>query len=90
MYDDYSSTTMDRAIFNMGLSVETVSAYILCCHLADLGQPITLENLSPVWNGENLQLKNCLAELEQQNIIEWYSEPLRTGYCIKGSEQWGR
>ncbi|MFZ0612612.1 MAG: hypothetical protein WAM73_10270 [Desulfobacterales bacterium] len=60
---------MDQAIFNIGLSMETISVYLLACGLADAGKPVTTKNLGEIWNGTADSLDQGLRELEQRNII---------------------
>jgi hypothetical protein len=68
----------------MSLAVETVSAYLLCCALADGGAPITVENLTPKWQGSQEELLQRLDELAQRNIVT----PQSIGYQLNPSTQW--
>jgi hypothetical protein len=61
--------TMNQKIFTMGLSVETVSVYLLCCNFRDNGTTISTKNLSSMWNGEESSLFEGLKELEERNIL---------------------
>lgn len=79
---------MDRAIFNAGLSVETVSAYLLCCSLADLGNTITFADLAEIWTGDTPSLEKSLAELENKQIIESRKTDLNVSYSLKDPKQW--
>lgn len=60
---------MDQAIFNIGLSTETISVYLLACGLADAGKAVTTKNLAEVWNGAAESLEQGLRELEHRNIL---------------------
>ncbi len=60
---------MEQKIFDLGLSVETVSVYLLCCAIADLGTPVTLEALRSRWNAEPDALLESLATLEKMAIL---------------------
>ena len=52
---------MNQKIFNVGLSVETVSVYLICCNLSDNDMAISTKNLSSMWNGaEALLLEGLL------------------------------
>jgi hypothetical protein len=64
-----SSPAMNQDIFNLGLSVETVSVYLLCCSLADAGVVISIERLREIWNGGQDALMTALENLENRNII---------------------
>lgn len=60
---------MNQKIFDMGLSVETVSVYLLCCGLADSETVISTKNLLGVWNSTQEALIEGLANLEEKHII---------------------
>lgn len=60
---------MNQRIFKMGLPMETVSIYLLCCSLADSDQAITTRSLMDVWNGPPLALAQGLEKLQEKNII---------------------
>lgn len=60
---------MNRRIFDMGLPVETVSTYILCCTLMDQGRSISTKNLIEIWTGTEEELKEGLDNLEKKEII---------------------
>jgi hypothetical protein len=61
---------MDRQIFKLGLSVETISAYLLCCALADEGRPLNRSSLLQVWNAAPETLDRALAELVERAILQ--------------------
>lgn len=61
---------MSQKIFKMGFSVTTISAYLLCCSLADMGTPVSTKNLDTVWNGTNQELLGALKQLEKAGIIQ--------------------
>ena len=61
--------TMNQAIFNIGLSVETISVYLLVCGLTDAGRSVTTKNLTEVWNGTEAALDQGLQDLEDKHII---------------------
>lgn len=60
---------MNQKIFEIGLSVEAVSAYLICSSLADADAPITQKNLIGMWNNAETALNECLEILEKKNII---------------------
>ena len=60
---------MDRSIFNMQLSVEATSAYILVTSLIGENQSPTLDLIREKWTVSPEKLDNALAELVQHNII---------------------
>ena len=61
--------TMRQKIFSMGLDVEAVSLYLLCCAVADAGAPITRATLTEKWNGTPSSLQRELEQLEDRNIL---------------------
>lgn len=82
---------MDRKIFNMNLSVETTSAYILICSLAESGAPVTIESLGSFWNGEPRALSAALDELLSRRIIqEEMDHRLMRTYVPNSSDLWER
>lgn len=62
--------SMSQKIFALGLPVETVSLYLLCCALADQGTVISNANLQKVWTDAPQRLTQSLAELTARKIVE--------------------
>ena len=60
---------MNQEIFNLDLSVETVSVYLICCNLSDNNTVISTKNLSSMWNGTEELLIEGLNDLEERNIL---------------------
>jgi hypothetical protein len=60
---------MNQKIFNLDLSVETVSVYLICCNLSDNNTVISTKNLSSMWNGTEALLVQGLKDLEEINIL---------------------
>jgi predicted transcriptional regulator len=60
---------MSQKIFKLGLSVETVSVYLMCCSLADTDAPISTKKLSEMWNSTRASLLGGLKDLETRNIL---------------------
>ena len=60
---------MNQEIFNLDLSVETVSVYLICCNLSDNNAIISTKNLSSMWNGTEALLIEGLKNLEERNIL---------------------
>jgi len=68
--DSQSQTpVMNQKIFNLDLSVETVSVYLICCNLSDNNTVISTKNLSSMWNGTETLLIEGLKDLEERNIL---------------------
>lgn len=60
---------MDRAIFDLGASVEATSLYILLCALMDMGLPPTLEEASAKWSGTEETLLAAAEELVRRCVV---------------------
>ena len=60
---------MSQKIFDLGLSIETVSVYLLCCSLKDADTVISTKNLSGIWNNTKASLLEGLKDLEKRNIL---------------------
>ncbi len=60
---------MNQSIFDIGLSVETISVYLLVCGLTDAGRSVTSKSLAEVWNGTKAALDQGLQDLEDKHII---------------------
>lgn len=69
MNNDHAKPSMNQEIFKLGLSVETISVYLLCCGLADEGAVISTKNLLGVWNGIPKALFEGIKNLEERNIL---------------------
>lgn len=75
MHRHNGEPAMEQRIFRMGLSTETISAYLLCCHFEDVRQPISVREMSARWNSSPESLRQSLVELEQRNILERAPDP---------------
>ena len=75
---------MDRRIFELGLSVEAVSLYLILADLEHAAVPLTWEPIEARWTGSREKLEQSLKELEFQNVIAGVEEPLE----ILPSEKW--
>jgi len=60
---------MSQKIFKLGLSVETVSVYLMCCSLTDTDETISTKKLSEMWNSTRGSLLEALKDLETRNIL---------------------
>jgi hypothetical protein len=60
---------MNQKIFDLELSVETISAYLLCCSLEDAGTVISTKNLTEMWNSTKESLIDGLQDLEARDIL---------------------
>lgn len=61
--------SMNQKIFTIGLSVETISAYLICCSLSDADAPISTRNILGMWNSSETKLNQSLEILEKRNIL---------------------
>ncbi len=69
MNNDNVKPSMNQKIFTLGLSVETISVYLLCCGLADEGAVLSTKNLLALWNGSPGALYKGIKNLEEKNIL---------------------
>jgi hypothetical protein len=60
---------IDRAIFDSGLSVESISLYLLCCGLIDAGIGSSLETIRARWTASEEALQQSLDELVEKRIL---------------------
>ncbi len=70
MNDHDQTHAVNQKIFQMGLTMETVSVYLLCCGLAEAGAALSFKSLAEVWNGTPSQLRDGLKELETRNVLQ--------------------
>ena len=80
-------TFMDQKIFDLGLSVETVSVYLMCTGLADQEQVLSMDILKSLWNGSHDELVHGLEILEKKGVIT-ASGGDSPCYTLTGSEMW--
>lgn len=59
---------MDQRIFELKLSVEATSLYLLMVGLADGGASLSLQTVAPFWNGGEAELDAAFAELEARKV----------------------
>lgn len=69
MNSQNQTPAMNQKIFKLGLSVETVSVYLMCCSLADTDMTISTKKLSEMWNSTRASLLEGLKDLETRNIL---------------------
>jgi hypothetical protein len=60
---------MERSIFDLGLSVEAVSLYILLDHFEESLGRVTREILLTKWNSSHEMFEKSLQELEMQGVV---------------------
>ena len=69
MNSQNQTPAMNQKIFKLGLSVETVSVYLMCCSLADTDTTISTKKLSEMWNSTRASLLEGLKDIETRNIL---------------------
>ena len=69
MSSQNQNLAMNQKIFKLGLLVETVSVYLMCCGLADTDTTISTKKLSEMWNSTRASLLEGLKDLETRNIL---------------------
>ena len=82
---------MDTQIFNQGLSVLAVSAYILITALVSDGIRPSRSAISARWNARPEELDQALAELQALNIAEPHPGPdgPATIWLVNPASLWG-
>jgi len=82
--------TREQRIFNLGLEVEAVSLYLLCCGLVDAGQPLTLESIEPAWNLNRPALLTNLEILVRLGILaaDGAVSDKTTRFILRPSRSW--
>ena len=70
MGDQHQPPTMSQTIFNLNLSTETISVYLMCCGLTDAGSTLSNANMREIWNGSEADLEAGLRTLEEKQIIK--------------------
>lgn len=88
---NYGCSFMDPQIFNQGLSVMAVSAYILITALLNDGVRPAMSAITPRWNASPGDLDQALAELAAFHIVERHpgdseDDPL---HLVNPASLWG-
>lgn len=68
--DQHLPPAMSQKIFNLNLSTETISVYLMLCGLTDTGSPLSIDNMLEIWNGSETSLREGLSALEKLNIVK--------------------
>lgn len=84
------SSAMSQKIFDLELPMVTVSLYLLCCGLADVGISLTTGQICDRWNGTQTELDDSLHTLVQRGILRpiLSDKASRTGYRIMPPDHW--
>jgi hypothetical protein len=82
---------MDTRIFNQGLSVPAISAYIIIAALQAEGLRPDLGAVNARWNATAEELDQALAELRALNIVERHPGPAGPGsvWLVNPASLWG-
>jgi hypothetical protein len=67
---------MENKIFNLGLSVEAISLYLILFDLDFSKVPLEMENIEPRWNAPLDLLKEAMDELEMNTVVSTRGEAL--------------
>ena len=62
--------SMNQRIFELGLPMETVSLYLLCCGILDADLTLSTKNILERWNGSEEDFGKSAQELEKRNILK--------------------
>jgi hypothetical protein len=80
---------MDRLIFELKVSVEATSLYILMCAFLDQGEAPTLEHAKGRWSGDEGSLVKAASELMERGVLERaLPVPMDRPLNVLPSDQW--
>jgi hypothetical protein len=81
---------MDQKIFDLNLSVEATSLYLLACGLMDADKRLSLANLKEYWNSTPQKLEEAIDELGRLKILELRVSDGKgqTIYRVTDSDSW--
>lgn len=74
---------MEQRIFEMGLTVQATSLYLLLVSLAQAGAPLTRANVLNFWNAPETDIDQAFAELVMRRVAgtepggAWLVRPLQ-------------
>ena len=90
MDSSHRPPTREQQIFNLGLGVEAVSLYLLCCGLADVGQPLCLDTITPAWNLDRTALIASLDVLVRHGILgaDGETDEAATRFQLRPAIRW--
>ena len=83
-----SNSPVAQEIFQLGLPVETVSAYLLVCGLAADPAPVPHSRLLEVWNGAPAALDAAMAELARRAIVVVEDGGAESAYRLQPPARW--
>ncbi len=69
MASQIKTPSMSQRIFKLGLPVETVSVYLLCCGIVDADKTISTKNILNIWNSTEETLSKAIETLMERNIM---------------------
>ena len=90
MDNQHQPPAMSRKIFNLNLSTETLSVYLMCCGLADAGATLSTPNMLEIWNSSDASLHEGLRILEEMRIIKKIisDQESRDIYILTNTADW--
>jgi hypothetical protein len=75
---------MDKAIFNLGLSTEATSLYILIEALVSEGKEVSFPACEARWTSDCAEMATAMAELEARGVVDVTDGKIE----IKDSHAW--
>lgn len=88
MPNPQSNSPVAQEIFQLGLPVETVSAYLLVCGLAAGPAPVPHSRLLEVWNGTPAALDAAMVELARRAIVAAEDSDEESAYRPQPPTRW--
>ena len=84
---NFDSNPMHQEIFNLGLDVGAISAYLCCCGIAADGE-VSRSRLLHVWNQGEEALNAAMEILEARNIITTFKQEGELFYQVHPPRFW--
>ncbi len=90
MVNQHQPPSMSQKIFDLKLSTETISVYLMCCGLSDAGSTLSTANMLEIWNSSEAGLQAGLNDLESLKIVRKIisDQDSRDIYILTDSADW--
>jgi len=75
---------MEQKIFNLGLSIDGTSLYLILAALQSEDKPLTMENIKPRWLAPEEKLTESITELKAHQVISTIGE----NFILRPATEW--
>jgi hypothetical protein len=79
---------LDTRIFDLDMSVEATSAYIVIDKVAHSGIAVTLDAIRPYWNSGEKALHESMDELQKRGVVARLGEGDTARFLLKPAGDW--